>query len=272
MDNYKNKAKNIIFITEESKNNINQIEEDYQKHKYLFSHQISNNEQMLLDFISDKKKLHLISWFDQKGAKDFLSTKNEAMEKIDLNEIIDEEKLFNEEKNKKIKNEEKKKKLKLKKNYIKKKSCIINKNKCLKKISEEDFHFEKNEGIENRAHTHDKKKVYNSTKNTNKFLFNGIKEKYKSEDKYVDINMVEKDIKNSGNTIYKNKHKKKQKKNKNINNSISPGEKESIDSIATVNSKLFNDKKDYEIYKHFITKDDLFIEEIVAQLKSEKNN
>ena len=263
MDKYQNKIKNKFSLTEESKNNINQIEEDYYKNKYVLSHQISDNEQRLLDFISDKKKLHLISCFDQKGAKDFLSTKNEAMEKIDLNEIIEKENLFNEEKMKKIKDEEKK--LKIKKKIHKKKSCIINKNKNLKKISQE---LEKNEGIEDRAHTHDKKKVFNSTKNAKIFLFNEVN-KQKSEDDYAENNMVEKVIKDSGNITIKNKHKKKQKKN--IKNFIFPGEKESIDSITTVNSKLFNDKKDYEIYKHFITKGDLFIEEIVEQLKSNKN-
>ena len=41
-----------------------------------------------------------------------------------------------------------------------------------------------------------------------------------------------------------------------------------FESITTVDSKLFNDKKDYERYKHFYVRDDdIFIEEIIGELK-----
>ena len=52
---------------------------------------ILNNEKFLFDFISDKKKIKLFSYFDKKGAKKFLSEKDKAMKKITLfDEILDE--------------------------------------------------------------------------------------------------------------------------------------------------------------------------------------
>ncbi len=66
-----------------SKNNIN--------NKYLFTNQQYNTPQELFDFISDKGKISLKSYFDQKGSNEFLSGKSEAMKKIELNENIIEE-------------------------------------------------------------------------------------------------------------------------------------------------------------------------------------
>ena len=52
---------------------------------------ILNNEKFLFDFISDKNKIKLFSYFDKKGAKKFLSEKDKAMKKITLfDEILDE--------------------------------------------------------------------------------------------------------------------------------------------------------------------------------------
>ena len=231
------------------------------------------NEQKLLDFISDKKKLHLKSCFDQKGSKDFLSKKNEAMEKIELNETIEDIKMINGEKLKKIKTDEDNNKLKIKKKMSKKKSHIIKKSENLKKLSEEEFGLN-NEDIESKPYHHNHKNAKKSSKNTHKVIFfSELKEKNKLEDESTEANMATKITKESKIISSKSNNKKlKEKINNNIINKKNLKEtKISIESIDTVDSKLFNNKKDYEHYKHFCTKDDNFIKEIVEQLKSNNN-
>ena len=88
MENYQNEIQYKYMQTEVENNNTNKIDDDCKNSKYLFTQQKDRNNQKLLHFISDKKKLNLKSFFDQKGSEEFLSTKNEAMERIELNETI----------------------------------------------------------------------------------------------------------------------------------------------------------------------------------------
>ena len=64
-----------------------------------------DTRQKLSDFISDKSKLSLKSFFDHKGSKAFLNGKNEALQRIELNEDIEEniKKKKSSKKNKNIK-------------------------------------------------------------------------------------------------------------------------------------------------------------------------
>ena len=62
-----------------------------------------NTKQKLLDFISDKNKLTLKSYFDHTGTKAFLHGKNEAMKKIELNENIEDIQIKKRKSDKKIK-------------------------------------------------------------------------------------------------------------------------------------------------------------------------
>ena len=51
---------------------------------------IDESEQKLLNFISDKEKFKIKSYFDQKGTYDFLSSKLKAMEKMNLDDYCSE--------------------------------------------------------------------------------------------------------------------------------------------------------------------------------------
>ena len=66
-----------------------------------------NHKQFLFDFISDKNKIIFKSCFDKKGAKQFLSDKNKAMEKMEFSDEIlyenDKKKNNNKDKSKKKK-------------------------------------------------------------------------------------------------------------------------------------------------------------------------
>ena len=62
---------------------------------YIKTLQESENKQKLFDFISDKKKFSLKSNFDQKGTKSFLNGKDIAMQKIELNDEIENEEMDN---------------------------------------------------------------------------------------------------------------------------------------------------------------------------------
>lgn len=245
-----NNNKKQILLTEHKKNDKNENNENLDKYQYLLSQQVQNNEQKLLDFISDKNKLNLNSCFDHKGSEDFLSRKNEAMGKIELNEIIEA-----------ITNFDRKEKIK------KKKSDIVEKNKNLRKISSEEFTLENKEETDKSKNNLKKTKYhYKSTKIVNNFNFN----ENKLEEESTGVMNV-KAIKESKSIVdKKNKSKKIKEKinNKKKQKNNSKDKNISFESITTVDSKLFNDKKDYERYKHFYVRDDdIFIEEIIGELK-----
>ena len=66
----------------------NIIDFKYDSHNHLNNlYKLDENEKKLLDFISDKKKFKIKSYYEhQKEDFDFLSTKFEAMEKINLDD------------------------------------------------------------------------------------------------------------------------------------------------------------------------------------------
>ena len=229
---------------------------------YLYTNQITNNEEKLLFFISDKKKLNLKSCFDHKGSKDFLYKKNEAMEKIELDETI-ENSMNVKEKGKKF---EEKNNKKLKKKIKKRQSHIVKKNKNLQKLSENEFKIENFD----RKNTPDckKKKIHKSSIHMNRLFFEELKDKIKIEEESCYKNLKVKSSKDISSKIHKSKKNKLKQISKTKN---SEDQNISINTITTVDSKLFNNNKDYNNYKSFITKDDLFIEEIVDELKSNNN-
>ena len=59
----------------------------------LIKHKNDENEQKLLDFISDKNKFKIKPYFNQKEAVDFLSSKLRAMEKMNLDDECTEGKI-----------------------------------------------------------------------------------------------------------------------------------------------------------------------------------
>ena len=251
MEKNLNKAQQLILLTEDVKSNLN---ENIGEYHYLSSHQVYNNEQKLLDFISDKQKLNLKSCFDHKGCEDFLTKKNEAMEKIELNEQIDENSINQQDKGKK-------KLEKIKKKISKKKPHLVEKNKHLLKMSEEKFHLENKEEIQSKS----KEKNHKSSKFINNYNYNE-----KLEEDSTGINVAPKILKESKFIKDTNKNKKiKEKMKKHIEEKNPKNNNISIESISTVNSKLFNNQKDFERYKKlYINEDDAFIEEIVKELKS----
>ena len=87
----KQSFKLYILQTEQPTNNTCSFFDINMKERNLLTAQNIDNKQRLLDFISDKNKLSLKSYFDHKGTKEFLNGKNEAMKKIELNENIDNE-------------------------------------------------------------------------------------------------------------------------------------------------------------------------------------
>ena len=97
----------------------------------------------------------------------------------------------------------------------------------------------------------------------------------KFEEESTNNNMPQKLIRNFSNASKSTNNKNLKEKIKNYENKqiLSKERKISFETISTVNSKLFNDKRDYEHYKKFYRKeDDFFIEEIVTQLRSKKNS
>ncbi len=273
MDKCQNKQKDIL-LTENERNSLNQLTTNQDNCNYLFTQEIINNNRKLLDFISDKNKLNLQTYFDRKGSEEFLLRKNEAMEKIELDETIDET-IINNNKNIEISrpNEEINNK-KINKKINKKKSEVVNKDKNLETISEEKFDLRKND--EFRGGSKSVKKKQNSLQNNNKNNNNSNNKEKKDknilEEESTKVKLVPKDVKENK-TLVKRNNKLKEKINnyKYLQNPV----KEtilSIETIITVDSKLFNEKKDYEHYKRFYAKDeDTLIEEIVNQLKTNNN-
>lgn len=225
------------------------------KERTILTAQEMSNKQKLFDFISDKKKLSLKTYFDHRGTKAFLTGKNEAMKKIELNENIEEENVQNKNEG----NLQTKKENSCKKNNKRKTvGFILNENNNSKMLSKEE--------------TITKKKNFLSTKNISdifKSKLNTVNEKYVNFDFEEESKFTKWEPKTPVVSHKKSKKKfskeklKKKVKEKKVKINID----KSIDSINTVNSKLFNNEKEYEKYQNNLTKDEIpFIEEIIYQL------
>ena len=210
------------------------------KERLIMTVQDLDTKQKLLDFISDKNKLSLKTNFDHKGTKEFLNAKNEAMKKIELNEDIEED--INEKKS----------------NTSKKKSH----KKCVK------FNLE--------GHKSPRMKIKEKSINKNNFNRKGyslstkhVNSKYINENNNIigfsAFSKFSQWEPNTPDASYKKNRKSlssKRIKKESINID------KSISSKITIDSKLFDDKKDFEHYKHLIIKDDdiSLIESIINEL------
>ena len=232
-----------------------------------------NNRKKLILFISDKNKFFFKSYFDNKGTKKFLNDKEEAMKKIEMNENIENDKYKSD---KLVDNNIKFKKMKsvgiaLKKNKIAKEESIKkkkkrNKNKSTKFLSGfaenktikmkkqfEDFDLDESPKCEPHSPDNDKKR---------RKSLNNLNNNDKNNDKKENNN--EKKEKN-------NVKNEKYKKSKNLNLKYNTNIDKSLNSIETVDSKLFNNKTEYENYKKFATKGDMTIlEDILCELNVNK--
>ena len=233
--------KNTILYTiktEEHTNKACSLTDINFKERNITTVQNVNNKQKILDFISDKNKLSLNTYFDHKGTKKFLIGKNEAMRKIELDEIIES---F--EDNKKSSN--------LKKRSISKKKLSKQKSDCfnLKRSSKKSVKIQSSKRIKLNKKLHF---------NLNEHSAN---DERASEIPERDHNHNHKKKKSS---LAKEKIKKNNKKEKiNID--------KSINSINTVNSKLFNNEEEYNIFKHLMSEDDIpILEDILHELDVNK--
>lgn len=244
----KRQSKDLPFLLTEQKRRTRLSSFDTNvKERLVMTAQDLDTKQKLLDFISDKNKLSLKTNFDQKGTKEFLFEKNEAMKKIELNEDIEDDTSdekkdipFNEKSHKKcVKfNIEGHKSPKL---IIKEK--LINKNNFNKKG--------------NSVSTKNLNNKFSNINDSNNMIgFESIS-KFPQWTSNTPANSHKKNRKSLS-------KKKSEKKNKNEIINID----KSINSIITVDSKLFDDKKDFEHYKHLIIKDDdlSVIEVIINEL------
>ena len=254
----KQSFKLYILQTEQPTNNTCSFFDINMKERNLLTAQNIDNKQRLLDFISDKNKLSLKSYFDHKGTKEFLNGKNEAMKKIELNENIDNEECC------KSKTEKKTKKSMSKKNIVKQKTVGFN--------------------LKNNSYKKSVSKRDSSKKNNLKKKHNSISAKYLSN--YNDKNMntlkekfdnygLEERSNNNDGVPHSPAHSRRKKRNS-IKRKIKKKTKninidKSINSINTVNSKLFNNEKEYENFKHLLTKDDVpILEDILYELDVNK--
>ena len=254
-------SENILYTEDDIKNIARKIPEINSDQVYLNTNQISTNHQKLLDFISDKNKLNLKSHFDHKGSDDFLSGKNEALEKIELDINISQ---TQNEENCKINESEEINKL-ISKNKHKNKSPIIQKKKK-RKLSQEEFK-KSNFELEKKP-SKIRKKNYKSNKQMNKHRLTETKEKNKFGEDFIFTNVFLGIKAETGSIIPKSKKREDKKKKNIINVKVIKDTKISINSISTVDSKLFNNKKEYEKYKNFIDKDDSLLD-LISQLKSD---
>ena len=259
----KSKMKSSIILSVPTNPNVN-IKSSFElniNERHASTSYYKDNKQKLLDFISDKNKLCLKSYFDHKGAKRFLNGKDEAMKKIELNENIEE----NEIKTPKNANKNNKKMMKMKSEEY-----TLKNNKINKKIL--------NSEISNKK----QKKMRNSK--SNKFLSNvgknqliNINEVFNDFDldelpKWETVSPVNKHHKKAKSIKDKIKREKKVKKEKKEKKEKKNNDK-SIISIVTVDSKLFNNKKEYDNYKKLATKEDFpIIENIINELDVNKKS
>ena len=226
-------SKKYYLQTEQARNKIALFKLNLND-KYNLTIQELNNQQKLLDFISDKKKLSLKSYFDQGGSKAFLNGKDEAMRKIELNENIEEKQI-----NKKLTKKKNKKIYKMNSaEYIETKKDKINsiiKYKSIKEKKNGDTNY-KLTNIHEKINDNDSKNIIISDMNKQK----QIKPK----------------------SILKKKLCKK-KNDMNISKSII--------SVLTIDSTLFNNEKDYKKYQKLTTNDDLpIIQGILCELGDNK--
>ena len=162
--------------------------------RYALTNEDLNNKQKLLDFISDKKKLSINSYFDQRGAKKFLNGKNEALKKIELDENLEETQ---------IKNKKGEKKFKKKLNKMKSSAFLINKK------NKDNNYINKDESI-NQNNKSKKKKA-----KSEKYLTNCMNNKL--IDLKEKINDFDNDYKYKPTpNTHIHKHKKRKSKNKEI--------------------------------------------------------
>lgn len=88
----KRQSNDLIFLLTEQKRRTRLSSFDTNiKERLVMTAQDLDTKQKLLDFISDKNKLSLKTNFDQKGTKEFLLEKNDALKKIELNEDIEDD-------------------------------------------------------------------------------------------------------------------------------------------------------------------------------------
>ena len=263
----KSKMKSSIIFTVpniQNENNKSFFELNINE-KHVLTIQGRDNNQKLLDFISDKNKFCFKSHFDHKGTKAFLNGKEEAMKKIELDENIEENEI--------------------------KSGNIDNKNKYKKKMlkmKSEEFLLKYKKGNKDLINTEvsNKKKKKLSNSKSNKFLSNfGKNQLINLKEIFNDLDLDEIPI--SETNIQKNKPKKrksikvknkkekkdkKDKKDKKEKKENKNNDK-SVISIITVDSKLFNNKVEYDNYKRLATKEDYpIIENIINELDVNKKS
>ena len=236
MDNQKydeklNLSKKVILQTEQKERNLPIPYGLNLKERHLLTSQDIDNKQKLFDFISDKQKLTLKSFFDHRGTKAFLNGKDKAMKRIELDDNIEEYI------NKKRTN---------KKNKKKKESCdfIINNNYNEFIIKEDTIKKKRKSKNQKSISTNNLinfagKKLTKINENFNDFEFGKLLwEPHSPKNKHKRRTLIEK--------------KKTKKKNKKYKINID----KSINSISTIDSKLFKDNKD----------DDPIIKDILYEL------
>jgi hypothetical protein len=258
-----NENSKLIFQTDYGISEKNKITEmDYNNtHQCCLNNQMQTNKQKLLDFISDKNKLILKTYFDQKGSKDFLLKKNKALERIELNTSLENEECEKHKSNSKHKNKIRKK------TTHKSPKHKRNIKSLYKENSKESF------GIQNP--TKKKKNKQMSSLNLNKFTINGTKNKNNVEEESTGVNKILGSKTQKGfmipkfNSKIKNsvKNKKTNKLDENDNNDTQL----SFNSDCSVDSTFFKNKKDYEKFKIFMEKEDSLITKIITELESNVN-
>lgn len=189
---------------------------------YIKTLQESENKQKLFDFISDKKKFSLKSNFDQKGTKSFLNGKDIAMQKIELNDEIENEEMDNQ---KNVVKKSPNKKL-----YSSKSYKLVTLNKINKKYNKQETK------IKNGKRKNSKSSKYLSIFSENNLKLKGIKnDDFALEDDFKS-NIIKTDIKTAKKYSRKSLSKKPKKNKDLIIN-------KSIGSILTVDSKKYRKKK-----------------------------
>ncbi len=236
--NDKSRKHTIIYKikTEEHTNEACSLTDINFKERKVSTVQNINNKRKILDFISDKKKLSLKTFFDHKGTKAFLIGKNEAMRKIELDEIIELNEDDKKSSNLKIKSI-------LKNKLLKQQSDGFN----LKRSTKKSIKIESSKQVK-------LKKKYNSLSTKN--LINNKDSKNNTfKKKFVHFNLNEhlaNDDRISEIYEHYNNHSHKKKKSsliKKYNKKKRKNTNKSLNSINTVNSKLFRNEEKYNIFK-----------------------
>jgi hypothetical protein len=251
--NNENSRKHYALKTEVQIHDACNLSDINTKERYITTIQNINNKQKLFDFISDKNKLSLNTYFDHKGTKNFLIGKNEAMRKIELDEKIE----LVQKKSEKMKKGSSISKKKLSKQKSAGFSLKRSSKKSLKIESSKKIKLKKKHNslsTKNFIGEHDVK--HNLLKE--KFVHFDLKE-HSADDDRITKSPVQIHKKKKSSLIKKKIKKNNEKEKINID--------KSINSINTVNSKLFNNEKEYNNYKYFLTKDDVpILEDILYEL------